>query len=92
MSDSSNGDAFMHQPLPYLVTARVVVSDDAVPERQTVKVTAYSVFEAMLQVTMQIGSGFADERVTIEKIEPDIEGYVVMLNKVAALRYLAAAR
>lgn len=85
MSEGRNGgDFMMHAPLPYLVTARVVLSDDAPPETRTISVIAYSLMEAMLQATQQLGTGFDDARVKVERIEPDIAAYSIMAGKIRA--------
>lgn len=82
---ASSGDGFTHVPLPYLVTARVIQNDDAPPERVTVRQTAYSLFEAMFQTSIQLGgTGFQDAKVHIEKIEPDIAGYAALMAQLAA--------
>lgn len=76
-------NVLVHMPLPYLVTARVVVSEDAAPERHVVKLNAYGVLEAVLQASYQLGgSGFEDSKVKIESIEPDIPAFAKMFTQV----------
>lgn len=81
MSDNPkpSNDLIIHTPLPYVVTARVVVHEDLPPERHELHVTAYSIFEALLQASIQLGgTGIEDARVKVERIEPDMEAYVAM--------------
>ena len=71
------GTMFTHLPLPYVVTARVIVSDDAPPAEHVIHLTAYSMFEAMFQASISLGGtgGLEDAKVKVEKIEPDVPEY-----------------
>lgn len=73
-------DTFVHEPLPYLVTARIVLDDDQPPETRTVPLVAYSLLEAMVQASLLLGGGpgMNDAKVRIERIEPDIAAYLQM--------------
>ena len=76
---SQSGDIWIHHPLPYIIVARVVVSDDMAPESHVVSVVAYSALEAMFQATMRLGgSGIGDAKVKIESIEPDLVAFASM--------------
>lgn len=76
------GDMFVHAPLPYIVTVKSTMDDDAVPSIQTVNVVAYSILEAMLQATTQVGGkGFDDEKHRVERIEPDVPAFVAAALK-----------
>ncbi len=79
MADSSNrGDSiFIHEPLPYVVRVRSVLSEDEPPEVRTFRMFAYSVLEAVIQATfMAGGNGLEDARHRIEAIEPDLAEYI----------------
>lgn len=81
---SDKTDILTHAPLPYIVKARVVVSEDAPAESREVRLFAYSVLEAMMQASQELGGGFDDARVKVERIEPDVEGYLQMVGKLHA--------
>lgn len=72
-----SAESFSHQPLPYVVTARVVVSDDLPPEQHEIRLWAYSIFEAMLQASIQLGgrAGLEDGKVKVERIAPDVDAF-----------------
>lgn len=77
-----------HAPLPYVVRVRLVRDDDAAPEVREIRLTAYSVLEAMLQATIEAGgSTFDDSKVKVEHITPDVPAFVA-----AAVRRALAAR
>ena len=85
MSRSTSGDMWVHQPLPYIIVARVVVSEDMASEQHIIRTIAYSALEAMFQVTIQFGgAGVDDAKVKIEHIEPDLAAFASMI--VAATR------
>jgi hypothetical protein len=69
-------DSFTHEPLPYVITLRSTLDDDAPPTVREFKVTAYSLFEAVIQATVEAGgSGLADEKHKAERIAPDLDAY-----------------
>ena len=71
---------FIHAPLPYIVTARVIVSEDLPPERHEVRLVAYSILEAIMQASIQLGGdGLEDSHVKVELIAPDLDRYMAML-------------
>jgi len=91
---SEPGTVFTHLPLPYIVHARVVVSEDAPAETTTVSVMAYSMFEAIFQVTQQLGGqpGLDDARVKIDKVEPDLPAYQRLFHGYVAAAVIGARR
>lgn len=69
----SDGGAFTHAPLPYVARVRCSFDDDSPLEVREVRVTAYSILEAILQAGMECGGeGPADQRVRVVGIEPDV--------------------
>ena len=85
MSKTLPGDIWIHHPLPYIVYARVIVSEDMASEAHAVRLLAYSSLEAMFQASMQLGaSGIDDASVKVERVEPDITAFASMI--VAATR------
>lgn len=80
------GGMFTHMPLPYIVRVRIVSDDDAAPTVREVRTTAYSVFEALMQVTFEAGgSEFNDAKVKVEEVKPDVAAYrTLFMGEIAA--------
>ena len=77
--EQKSGDAFTHQPLPYIVRIRIIQNDDVVPEIQEFHIVAYSIIEAMIAGCFQAGGrGLEDSRLKVEDIKPDIVEYLKM--------------
>jgi len=73
-----------HSPLPYVVRLRVAMDEDSVPEVSEFHVTAYSIFEAMMQATLQAGGQVLDgTKIRVEDVRPDPRKRqeIVILNK-----------
>ena len=77
----SKHDAWTHDPFPYIVRLRITLDDDAAPETVERQVTAYSVFEAVVQAVMEAtgGSAFDDSKIQVESISPDLPAYAQLL-------------
>jgi len=75
-------DPFTHEPLPYVVRLRVVLSQDSIPEIREYKIVAYSIMEAMLSALFQAGGTEIDGvKYAVEDIQPDIPEYFSMIIK-----------
>lgn len=85
MSDKPKVDTlFVHEPLPYVATVKIVSDEDAPPETREIKTTAYSIFEAMIQASMECGSsGLEDQKIKVTAIAPDLAAYAEMLKLAA---------
>jgi hypothetical protein len=68
-------DTWAHAPLPYVVVLRVAATEDEEPVTSTHRLRAYSVIEALLQASMQATGHYAEGKVTVESIAPDVEAY-----------------
>ena len=69
-----------HYPLPYVVRLRMVLGEDAVPQTIEVRVTAYSLMEAVLSAIMQ-STGKADGvDYKIDNVAPDLPAYLGLLG------------
>jgi len=77
MSDEPKKDSnmWMHHPLPYVIRARVMVSDDTPQEQHMLhKIYAYSIIEAMFQACILLGgTGMEDAKIKIDAIGPDLD-------------------
>jgi hypothetical protein len=76
-----HGALLTHIPLPYVVRVRVAVDDDAPPECREYRVVAYSVVEAMIQVSLQLTSAMdlsASMQIRVEHIAPDTGAYAAL--------------
>ncbi len=72
MSDDTT-NLYAHAPLPYVVTVRVMISEDAPPQRIEHKVVAYSLYEAIFTAVIQStgAASLNDARCVIESVAPD---------------------
>lgn len=80
--DLPGGDMWIHSPLPYVVRVRETLGGDpdTVPLEHDVRLTAYSVLEAMVQSTMALGaSGIDDSRYKVIGVEPDVPAFMARL-------------
>lgn len=82
MADQVSGSLYIHEPLPYLVRLKVVVSDDAIPETRECRIVAYSLMEAAFSALFQNGgSEFDGVKYSIVSVEPDLIAYLKMKLK-----------
>ena len=76
-----NNSSFDHKPLPYIIYLKIVASEDLPPETRPFRITAYSVYEAMLQAILSTGNdpeqifGGESKKVNVVSLGPDIERY-----------------
>lgn len=82
-----------HEPLPYVVTLRVMLHDDGPAQRVEWRGYAYSVTEAMLQAMFEhVGLvGANDEHIKVERITPDLTEYVAYVTRTEIEKALAEA-
>lgn len=70
-------DSFTHDPLPYIVRTRSSVSDDAQPVVTEHRLTAYGVFEAVVQACVLAGGhGLDDPKIIVEDVRPDVPEFM----------------
>lgn len=84
---SEPSDMFTHMPLPYIVRLRQTSDDDAAPIRCELKLNAYSVMEAVVQATLQVGgTGVNEGKVQVEEVMPDTEAYAEVFGRLLLAR------
>lgn len=77
---SASANMWVHEPLPYTVRLREMLTEDSAPAVKEYKVIAYSVFEAGVQAIMQAGGvGIDDMKFKLEHITPDVPHYTALL-------------
>lgn len=70
-----------HEPLPYLVTLRVVYGQDQPPELHTRPVDAYSLSEAVMAACLELQDLLPSKAiVTVQQAGPDIERWRKMVR------------
>lgn len=70
---------FVHEPLPYTVRLREMLSEDSIPSTREFNIVAYSVFEAWIQAVAEAGgTGIEDAKYKLEHIGPNVPHYVAM--------------
>lgn len=80
---------WVHEPLPYIITVRSTVSDDAAPVEQDYPETAYSIFEAILQAVSEAGgTGLDDVKHKAVRIRPDTLHFKALLMSTMANAFL----
>lgn len=73
----------LHAPVPYIVKLRLTASDDAAPLAKTWRGYAYSVLEACMQSSFEVGGtlGADTSKIVIESVGPDVETFEADLLK-----------
>lgn len=78
MSEQGKPPTYNHEPLPYIVRLRQVLSDDSVPDSREFRVIAYGLLEATMQALMEAnGTPGVDPSGTwrIEAVNADAEAF-----------------